>query len=132
MNTLVENPSHQYFSVENLLGAATEDKNLKTRLFDDLQSLIDDDLSEKACNSFAESYGLVAKIIDGEWIDLCNRNYPSIVKLKDGRYFLVLRANDSGILLYDHQNSRSSIVTKDLFQTRWTGHAVTFCHEAKV
>ena len=120
----------QQFSTENFLLGESNDKGLNTRLFGDLQSIIDDDLSEKASHFFAESYGLVAKIIDGQWANLCNRNYPSIVKLKDGRFFLVLRANESGILLYDQQNSRSSIVTKDLFQARWTGQAVTFSDQS--
>ena len=132
MSISAVNPGHQFFSVEKFLAAATEDKSLNSRLFDDLQSVIDDDLSEKRCDEFAEYYGLVAKIIDGKWADLCNRNYPSIVKLKDGRFFLVLRANDSGILLYDQQNSKSSIVTKDLFEARWTGQAVTFHQQPEV
>jgi len=126
LSNRTETYDHSFFSIENFVTTCAEDNSLKNGLFNDLQSLIDDDLSEKASRDFAESYGLVAKIINGDWVELCNRNYPSIVKLKDGRYFLVIRANDSGILLYDHRNSKSSIVTRDLFQARWTGQAVTF------
>ena len=117
---------HDVFSVKNFVSSCAEDKGLKSQLFDDLKVVIDDDMSERASTGFAESYGLVAKIIMGDWDELCNRNYPSIVKLKDGRYFLVIRANESGILLYDQQSSKSSIVTRDIFQARWTGQAVIF------
>ena len=126
MSSGTETVDVNLFSVEKYIASCAEDKGLNSRLFSDVQSVIDDDLSEKASHSFAESYGLVAKIIFGDWSELCNQNYPSIVKLIDGRYFLVIRANESGILLYDQGNSKSSIVTKDIFQARWTGQAVTF------
>ena len=99
---------------------------LKSREFYDVQSVMDDDLSEKASSVFAESYGLIAKIIYGDWTQLCDKDFPSIVKQKDGRYFLVIRANDYGVLLYDQLDERSSIITKDLFLASWTGQAVTF------
>ena len=118
MSGITETVSGNSFSVDKYISFCAEDKGLNSRLFSDVQSVIDDDMSEKASRSFAESYGLVAKIIDGDWSELCNRNYPSIVKLNDGRYFLVIRANESGILLYDQRNSKSSIVTKDIFQAR--------------
>jgi len=118
--------SRESFSVESFSSLCTEDKELKSRLFSDLQAVIDDDMSEHSARGFAESYGLVAKIIQGDWNELCNRNYPSIVKLHDGRYFLVIRANDSGILLYDQRNAKSSIITRDIFQARWSGQAVVF------
>lgn len=121
-----ETVSGNLFSVEKYLAFCSEDKRLNSSLFTDVQSVIDDDMSEKASRRFAESYGLIAKLICGDWGELCNQNYPSIVKLTDGRYFVVIRANESGILLYDQRNSKSSIVTKDIFQARWTGQAVTF------
>ena len=117
---------HKFYSGAQDEPDLLEDNSLNSREFMDVQSVIDDDLSEKAANEFAESYGLVAKIIDGQWPDLCNQSYPSIVKTKDGRFFLVIRANEYGILLYDQQSTKSSIVTKDLFMARWTGQAVTF------
>ena len=126
MSGSTEIVSNNSFSVDKFITFCTEDKGLNSRLFSDVQTVIDDNMSEKASQRFAESYGLVAKIIDGEWGELCNRNFPSIVKLNDGRYFLVIRANESGILLYDQVSSKSSIVTKDIFQARWTGQAVTF------
>ena len=126
MSSRTETTSGNIFSIDKFIASCSEDKGLNSRLFSDVQSVIDDDLSEKASYSFAESYGLVAKIIFGDWAELCNQNYPSIVKLNDDRYFLVIRANESGILLYDQRNSKSSIVTKDIFQARWTGQAVTF------
>lgn len=126
MSSSTELSSHELFSVENFIAVSAEDKELISGLFNDLQAVIDNDMSEQASQQFADSYGLVAKLIFGDWNELCNRNYPSIVKLNDGRFFLVLRANESGILLYDQQNSRSSIVTKDIFEGRWTGFAVVF------
>jgi len=126
LSSSTEIVSRNLFSVDKYIAFCSEGKRLNSQLFDDVQSVIDDDMSEKASERFAESYGLVAKIIDGDWSDLCNQNYPSIVKLNDGRFFLVIRANESGILLYDQRNSKSSIVTRDIFQARWTGQAVTF------
>ena len=126
MDRTVENDVNRFFSCGKFISSQANDKELNSKLFNDVQSVIDDDLSEKASNDFAESYGLVARIIDGKWDVLCNRDYPSLVKLEDGRFFLVIRANDYGILLFDQKNNKSSIVTKDLFLARWTGQAVTF------
>ena len=67
MSSRTELSSHELFSVENFIAFSVEDKKLKSRLFHDIQSVIDDDLSEQASQHFAESYGLVAKLILGDW-----------------------------------------------------------------
>ena len=97
-----------------------------------LASAFTDDFSEKASIEFADSHGLKAKIISGNWSELCHRDFPSIVKCIDGRLLLVLRASENSVLLYDQSEAKTSIVSKDIFLTRWSGYAITLQQKPKL
>jgi len=91
-----------------------------------------DKLSELAAFHFAETNGLALKIITDDWLQLCHQDYPSVVKHSDGRFVLLIRASDVGVLLYDHADMKTSIVSKENFLELWSGHALTFHNKSKV
>jgi len=91
-----------------------------------------DKLSELAAFHFAETNGLALKIITDDWQQLCHQDYPSVVKHNDGRFVLLIRASDIGVLLFDHADMKTSIVSKKQFLDLWSGHALTFHNKPKV
>ena len=91
-----------------------------------------DKLSELAAFHFAETNGLRLKIITNDWLQLCHQDYPSVVKYSDGRFILLIRASDVGVLLFDYNDLKTSIVSKEHFLESWTGHALTFHNKPKV
>ena len=68
----------------------------------------------------------MGKVISDAWLQLCNRNIPSVVQGQDGHYLLAIRANDNGVLLYDLAQSKTMIQSRELFLSNWSGTAITF------
>ena len=100
--------------------------------FGDRSSKSLDKLSELTAFHFAETNSLKLKIICNDWEQLCHQDYPSVVKYNDGRFILLLRASDVGVLLYDHTNIKTSIVSKEQFLQHWSGHALAFHNKSTV
>lgn len=108
------------------------DINTNCNRFSDRSSKSLDKLSELAAFHFAETNGLALKIISDDWQQLCHQDYPSVVKHNDGRFVLLIRASDVGVLLFDHVDMKTSIVSKEHFLKLWSGHALTFCNKPKL
>ena len=91
-----------------------------------------DKLSELTAFHFAEKNSLKLKIITNDWVQLCHQDYPSVVKYNDGRFILLIRASDVGVLLYDHTDMKTSIVSKQQFLELWSGHALAFHNKTPI
>lgn len=108
------------------------DINMNCDRFSDRSAKSLDKLSELAAFHFAETNGLALKIISNDWQQLCHQDYPSVVKYSDGRFVLLIRASDVGVLLFDHVDKKTSIVSKEQFLNLWSGHALTFRNKPKI
>ncbi|WP_455221503.1 cysteine peptidase family C39 domain-containing protein [Kaarinaea lacus] len=107
------------------------DINLNSSALDS-NSNSSDKISELVAFQFAETHGLTIRVIAGEWKELCHRDFPSVVKHIDGHYFLLIRASEVGVLVYDQAEMKTSILSKEQFLTLWSGHAITFQHKSHV
>ena len=90
-----------------------------------------DKLSELAAFHFAETNGLTLKINTGDWQQLCHQDYPSVVKHSDGRFLLLIRASNIGVLLFDNSTRKTSILSTENFFKIWSGYALTFHNKSK-
>ena len=81
--------------------------------------------TEMSVFRFAQEHGLKFKIVSC-WEQLCNLTFPSVVKRVDGRYIVIIRANNNSVLLFDRNEAKTSIISKDQFLTLWSGHGITF------
>ena len=126
MKGVYGNSKKDYTAFRNCVSDLANGRQLKSNQILDFGSVFTDKLSENALMEIAETHGLIAKIISGEWANLCHRDYPSIVKYNDGCLLLVIRASEDSVLLYNQSEAKTSIVSKDLFLSRWSGYAVTF------
>lgn len=90
-----------------------------------------DDLSGSVPVKLNEYNGIVANIVSGDWKQLCHRDHPSIVKTNEGDYLLVIRASESGVLLYDKTETKTSILSKETFLRHWSGYAIIFDQERR-
>ena len=106
----------------NLSSGAEENRNSKSS----------DEISELVALQFAERHDLTVRVISGEWRELCHRDFPSIVKHNDGHFFLLIRASDVGVLIYDQTMMKTSILSKEQFLTIWSGRGITFQNKSHV
>ena len=106
----------------NLSSSAEENRNSKSS----------DEISELVALQFAERHDLTVRVISGEWRELCHRDFPSIVKHNDGHFFLLIRASNVGVLIYDQTMMKTSILSKEQFLTIWSGRGITFQHKSQV
>ena len=83
-------------------------------------------IDEVSAIKIAEKYGLNVQSINGNWMILCNRDYPSIAKQNDGRYVLILRADSEKFLIHDPAHARTAIVPTHRFLSDWSGLAIVF------
>lgn len=97
-------------------------RNPGSAVFSDLDCEIDG----TSALVIAEKYGLKAQTIEGNWQILCNRHYPSIAKKKDGKYILVLKADNEKFLIHDSGSTRTSIVSTTQFLADWSGQSIIF------
>lgn len=108
------------------------DINLSSNAQENRNSKSSDEISELVALQFAERHDLTVRVISGEWRELCHRDFPSIVKHNDGHFFLLIRASDVGVLIYDQTMMKTSILSKEQFLTIWSGRGITFQHKSHV
>lgn len=99
---------------------------------DSQNNLSADKVCELVAFKFAETHGLMVRIIGNDWKKLCHRDFPSVVKHIDGHYFLLIRASDIGVLVYDQAKMKTSILSKEQFLALWSGYAIIFQRESHV
>jgi len=99
---------------------------------DSQEDMSADKICEFVASKFAETHGLMVRVIVGDWKKLCHRDFPSVVKHNDGHYFLLIRASDVGVLIYDQAKMKTSILSREQFFALWSGHAIIFQHEPQV
>ena len=108
------------------------DINLRSNAQENRNSKSSDEISELVALQFAERHDLAIRVISGEWQELCHRDFPSIVKHNDGHFFLLIRASDVGVLIYDQSMMKTSILSKEQFLTIWSGRGITFQNKSQV
>jgi len=108
------------------------DINLSSNAQENRNSKSSDEISELVALQFAERHDLAIRVISGEWQELCHRDFPSIVKHNDGHFFLLIRASDVGVLIYDQSMMKTSILSKEQFLTIWSGRGITFQNKSQV
>ena len=108
------------------------DINLSSNAQENRNSKSSDEISELVALQFAERHDLTVRVISGEWRELCHRDFPSIVKHNDGHFFLLIRASNVGVLIYDQTMMKTSILSKEQFLAIWSGRGITFQHKSHV
>ncbi|WP_455366255.1 cysteine peptidase family C39 domain-containing protein [Kaarinaea lacus] len=132
MKGVYQNRDRSITTFNNCVSNLALDINLNTNTLENRGNKSTDEISELVALQFAERHDLTARVISGEWREICHRDFPSIVKHIDGHFFLLIRASDIGVLIYDQTMMKTSILTKEQFLAIWSGRAITFQHKSKV
>jgi ABC-type bacteriocin/lantibiotic exporter with double-glycine peptidase domain len=127
-----QNREKSITTFNNCVSNLALDINLNSQALENRCARSSEEISELVAFRFAETHGLAVRVISGEWQELCHRDFPSVVKHNDGHFFLLIRASDVGVLIYDQTEMKTSILSKEQFLTLWSGHAITFQYKSQV
>lgn len=78
----------------------------------------------------AKSLGLKAKRISTKWQRLTRTPLPAIAEYKDGRFLVLAKADGEKALIHDPFAQRLSTLTKEAFETLWTGRLILLVDRA--
>ncbi len=126
MTGVVSNRPYDKAEFNTLISNLVTDINNDYSRFNNRSKKSLDKLSELTAYHFAQTKGLTLRIIYEDWKKLCHQDYPSIVKYRNGRYLVLIKASDRGVLLYDQSDMKTSIVSKGQFLEQWSGRALSF------
>ena len=132
MKGVFQNRDEGITTFNNCVSNLALDINLNSSQLENRSGKSSDEISELVAIHFAEMHGLTIRVVANEWRELCHRDFPSIVKHKDGHFFLLIRASEIGVLIYDQAEMKTSILSKAQFLALWSGHAITFQHKTHV
>ena len=118
--------THEQWRVSRLEYFFGSDTNPSATLSRDLDSDLESGIDELTAIKIAEKYGLHILAIDGDWMALCNRRFPSIVTQNNSHYVLILRADMEKFLIHDPRQNRTSIISTFQFLSDWSGKALVF------
>ncbi len=80
----------------------------------------------------AKHLGLKAGVLDTKWSNLPGTPFPAIAKRKDGRYFVLAKIDGEKALIQDPTEGRPLVLTREQFESAWTGHLLLFSKRANL
>ncbi|HEU4503013.1 MAG TPA: type I secretion system permease/ATPase [Nitrospira sp.] len=80
----------------------------------------------------AKHVGLKAGVVKSRWDSLSMTPFPAIAKQRDGRYVVLAKVHGEKILIQDPVESRSLVLSREQFESNWTGELLLFAKRANV
>src|SRR5688572_11847143 len=80
----------------------------------------------------AKHLGLKAGVVKSRWDSLSMTPFPAIAKQRDGRYVVLAKVHGEKILIQDPAESRSLVLSREQFESNWTGELLLFAKRANV
>ena len=78
----------------------------------------------------AKEFGLKARSSQSKWQRLTNMPLPGIAVLRDGRYLLLGKANESQVLVQDPLSPRPTLMSRGDFEALWDGRLILMARRA--
>jgi subfamily B ATP-binding cassette protein HlyB/CyaB len=77
-----------------------------------------------------KSLGLKCGRLSSRWARLARTPLPAIAGLKDGRYVVLARVDDTQVLLQDPREPGPAVVPREIFEQRWSGTLILLTRRA--
>ena len=91
------------------------------------QALSDTDLLRAA-----KHLGLKAGVVKARWDKLAGTPLPAMAKRTDGRYLVLAKVDGEKVLVQDPVEARPLVLSREQFETMWTGELLLFTKRAHV
>lgn len=72
----------------------------------------------------AKFLGLKAGVLHIDWDRLVGTPFPTMAKLKDGRYIILAKVDGDKLLVHDPREQRPAVMTRGEFTAVWSGQAL--------
>ena len=89
-------------------------------------------LSDTELLRAAKHLGLKAGVIHTEWTKLSGTPFPAIAKLGNGRHVVLAKINGEKVLIQDPVEGRPLVVSREQFESNWTGELFLFAKRANL
>ena len=89
-------------------------------------------LSDTELLRAAKHLGLKAGVIETQWRKLPGTPFPAIAKLRDGQYVVLAKIDGDKTLIQDPLEGRPLILTREQFESKWTGELLLFAKRANL
>ncbi len=80
----------------------------------------------------AKSIGLQAKKISSGYDRLDRTPLPAIMVTRDGRFCILAKSDKDRVLIQDPSMPRPQVVSRDVFETQWSGELILFASRASI
>jgi subfamily B ATP-binding cassette protein HlyB/CyaB len=87
-------------------------------------------LSDTELLRAATHLGLKAGVIQTQWTKLSGTPFPAIAKLGNGRHVVLAKINGEKVLIQDPVEGRPLVVSREQFESNWTGELFLFAKRA--
>jgi ATP-binding cassette, subfamily B, bacterial HlyB/CyaB len=78
----------------------------------------------------AKDLKLRARVVASEWARLGKTAFPAIAERRDGRFFIVGKVSDDGVLIQDPLQNRPQSLSRAEFETEWSGKLILVTRRA--
>ena len=89
-------------------------------------------LSDTELLRAAKHLGLKAGMIQTQWTKLSGTPFPAIAKLGNGRHVVLAKINGEKVLIQDPVEGRPLVVSREQFESNWTGELFLFAKRANL
>ena len=89
-------------------------------------------LSDTELLRAAKHLGLKAGVIHTQWTKLSGTPFPAIAKLGNGRHVVLAKINGEKVLIQDPVEGRPLVVSREQFESNWTGELFLFAKRANL
>ena len=80
----------------------------------------------------AKHLGLKAGVLKSRWEKLDGTPFPAIAKLRDNRYVVLAKIDGEKALIQDPAEGRPLVVSREQFESNWTGELLLFAKRANL
>jgi len=80
----------------------------------------------------AKHLGLKAGMINTQWGKLADMPFPAIIKCNDGNYVVLAKIDGNKALIQDPIQGRPVVLTREQFESAWTGEVLLFTKRANL
>jgi len=87
-------------------------------------------LSDTELLRAAKHLGLKAGVVKTRWTKLSGTPFPAIAKLRDERYVVLAKVDGEKALIQDPVEGRPLVVSREQFESGWTGELLLFAKRA--
>lgn len=80
----------------------------------------------------AKHLGLKAGVLRSRWDKLQRAPFPAIAKLRENRYVVLAKIDGEKALIQDPAEGRPLVVSREQFESNWTGELLLFAKRANL